>query len=144
MILQTATEGISLARQLENDSASFYESLAKKIPANAEFFLACARENKKFITQFERAYYGVITDAIEGCFAFNLNTDEYILKTGISAEVQETDIIRQAVELEDKITRFYTDAAHQSDGLMADLPRMFKIIARKREERKQRLNSLLA
>ena len=77
MILHTASEGITLSKKLENDSAEFYEDLAKRYAKDAETFLSFARDNKKNIVQIERAYYGVITDAIEGCFAFSVETDKY-------------------------------------------------------------------
>jgi hypothetical protein len=140
MILHTASEGISFSKKLENDSAGFYENLAQKNAGYAETFLAYARENKKYITQVERAYYGVITDAIEGCFAFNIDPDDYALDTDIK---DGPDAIRQAVEIERKIIQFYTDAAEQSKSLMADVPRAFVLIARKRGARLEKLEALL-
>ena len=85
MILHTASEGITLAKKLENDSAKFYEDLAQRYTKDAETFLSFAKDNKKNIAQTERVYFGVITDAIEGCYAFNLDTDKYILDTTITA-----------------------------------------------------------
>ena len=40
MILHTASEGITLAKKLENDSAKFYEELAQRYAKNAETFLS--------------------------------------------------------------------------------------------------------
>ena len=51
MIIHTASEGITLARKLENDSAAFYEALAKKYVADAETYLSFTRDNKKNIAQ---------------------------------------------------------------------------------------------
>ena len=53
MILHTASEGITLARKLENDSARFYEELAQRYVKDAETFLSFARDNKKNITQID-------------------------------------------------------------------------------------------
>lgn len=143
MILHTASEGITFARKLENDSAEFYENLARRNNKDAEAFLSFAGENKKNIVQFERAYYGVITDAIEGCFAFNIDPDDYTLKTAVQDGTDYADVLKQAVEIEKTIIKFYTDAAEQSRSLMADVPRAFAMIARKRASRVEKLGSLL-
>jgi len=143
MILHTASEGITFARKLENDSAEFYENLAQQSAEDAETFISFARDNKKNIVQFERAYYGVITDAIEGCFAFNIDPDGYSLKTAVPDGTDYADVLGQAVEIEKTIIKFYTDAAEQSRSLMADVPRVFAMIARKRENRIEKLGSLL-
>ena len=143
MILHTASEGITFARKLENDSAKFYEELAQHYTEDAETFLSFTKDNKKNITQIERAYYGVITDAIEGCFAFNIDPDDYPLKTVIQDGASYADVLAQALETEEKIIKFYSDAAEQSKSLMADVPRAFMLVARKRESRLEKLGSLL-
>ncbi len=144
MIIHTASEGITLARQLEGDSAQFYEEIAKKFPSDADTLMSFVSENKKFISQIERAYYGVITDAIEGGYAFNLDTENYALKTEIPETPVYSDILKKAAESEDKIISFYTEAAEQSRGLMADVPRNFLLVAKKRETRKSKLQELIA
>ena len=143
MILHTASEGITFAKKLEDDSARFYEGLAQRYPQDAETFLSFARENKKNIAQIERAYYGVITDAIEGGYAFSIDPDNYALKTTVPDGAAYADILEQAVEIEEKIIKFYSDAAEQSKSLMADVPRAFMMVARKKELRKPKLRSLL-
>jgi hypothetical protein len=142
MIIHTASEGITLSRKLENESAKFYEDLATKYNEDAETFLAFSRENKKNISQIESAYYGVITDAIEGGYAFNLETDNYALNTEIPEKADYADILKQAVAMEDKIIAFYTEAAEQSKGLMADVPRAFLLVAKKRGSRIEKLKEL--
>ena len=143
MILHTASEGISFSKKLENDSAEFYEKLAQQNAGDAETLLSFAKENKKYINQVERAYYGVITDAIEGCFAFNINPDEYTPDTEIKDGTDRAAGLQQAVEIEKTIIKFYTDAAEQSRSLMADVPRAFTLIVRKRAGRLEKLESLL-
>jgi hypothetical protein len=143
MIIHTASEGITLSRQLENDSAAFYEALAKKFAADAETYQSFAKDNKKNITQIERAYYGVITDALEGCYAFNLETDKYILKTTLAAGVKLAAALKQAAAMEDKIIDYYTVAAEQSRALMADVPQTFLLVAKKRKARKEKLQELI-
>ena len=143
MMLHTASESISLARKLENDSAKFYEDVSRKYTQDAETLLSFSAENKKYVVQIDRAYYGVITDAIEGGYAFNLDPEKYILDTGIPEKASYTDLLKQAVAIEDKIIGFYTDAARQSDSLMADVPRAFRQVVKKRESRLEKLKQLL-
>jgi hypothetical protein len=142
MIIHTASEGISLARKLETDSAVFYEDMAKQYEKGAETFLSFARENKKNIVQFERAYYGVITDALEGCYAFNIEADNYSLDLSAPEGTGYADISQKAVKVEQKIKKFYEEAADQSKSLMADVPRAFSLIAKKRDSRIEKLKAL--
>jgi hypothetical protein len=144
MIINTTAEGISLARKLETESGSLYEVLANKYPQSAENFMNFAKENKKNIANIESAYYGVITDAIEGCYAFNINADEFALNTRVPSETSYSDAIQQAVKIEELIIKYYTLAAEQSKSLMADVPRAMSLIAKKREKRKAELEALLA
>jgi rubrerythrin len=142
MILQTASEGISLAKKLESDSAQFYEALAQKYSEGAETFKGLAKENKKYVSQTETAYFGVITDAIEGCFAFHLDPDNYAIDTEISGVSSYKNALAQAVKIEETIIKFYSEAAEQSKSLMADVPRTFGLIAKKRASRLALLKSL--
>jgi len=143
MELNTASAAIGFAKALEEDSAKFYEDLSRRYPRNEEVFLALVKENRKNAAQIQRAYYEVITDAIEGCFAFSMNPDEYTLKTELAEETGYAEALEQAVEIEDKIIKFYLDAAEQSKSLLADFPRVFTMIAKKRENRLSVLKSLI-
>jgi hypothetical protein len=116
----------------------------KRYPKGKDIFLTFAKENRKNVVQIERAYYGVITDAIEGCFAFNMNPDKYMLKTELSEGASLSEALDKAVDIEKKIIEFYSDAAEQSKSLMADVPRAFTLVARKREGREAKLRALLA
>ena len=143
MKLNTASAAISFARKLEEDSAKFYEDLTQRYTADSEIFLSFARENKKNIVQVERAYYEVITDALEGGYAFNINPDDYALKTELAEGASYSEVLKKAAEMEEKIIKFYSDAAEQSQSLLADVPRAFKMVAKKRGERKPKLGALL-
>ena len=143
MALHTASEVITLSRKLESDSAGFYEEIARIDAGDAEVLLSFAKENRKNITQIERAYYGVITDAIEGCFAFNIDPEDYSLKIAIKDGTDYAGVLKLALDIENTIIKFYTDAAEQSRSLMADVPRAFTLIARKRTDRIGKLDSFL-
>ena len=142
MKLQTASSGISFAKGLEEQSAKFYQELAKRYTEGEDTFLSFAKENRKNVVQTERAYYGVITDAIEGCFAFDMESDEYAIETTLAENAGYSDALGKAIEIEEKIVKFYSDAAEQSKALMADVPRAFVLIARKRGGRMAKLRSL--
>lgn len=145
MAINTCAEVISLARKLEEDSSSFYQQMAQKLVKDKDLFLSFIEENKDYITQIERAYYGVISDAIEGCFAFNLDPEEYEFDTDLQkANDDYSNLIKKAIEIEEKILRFYSLAAEQSKSLMADVPRAFRLVAKKREKRLSTLKSLIS
>jgi len=143
MNLHTASETISFAKRLENESAKFYQDLALKYAQDKDVFLSFAQENGKNVVQIERAYYGVITDAIEGCFAFDIEPDEYTFKTELAENAGYSDAVDKAIEMEEKIIKFYSDAAEQSKSLMADVPRNFVIVVKKRNSRIPKLKSLV-
>ena len=143
MRLHTCSEVISFAKQLENESAKFYEDLAQRYVKDEDIFLSFAKENSKNVLQIERAYYGVITDAIEGCFAFDTDPDEYTFKTELAENTNYSDALSKAVGIEEKIIKFYSDAAEQSKSLMADVPRAFTMVAKKRSSRIPKLSALL-
>ena len=142
-MLNTSASVISFAKQLEAGSAGFYEKMAERYPEAAELFLTFSKENNKYATMIQRAYYDVITDAIEGCFAFSVETDKYIFEREPAKESGYTDTINQAIDMERKLISFYTDAAEQSKAFMADVPRTFLIVAKKRKNREDKLRTLL-
>lgn len=140
--INTCSEAISLARDLENNSAEFYKTFAEKEPDKKDLFLSFAAENEKYIKQIERAYYGVISDALEGCFAFSLDPGAYSLETGFLENATFEEKIQSAIKIEEKIIDFYNVAAEQSKSLMADVPRAFKLVVKKRNKRQATLRSL--
>jgi len=142
MILNTASATVSFAKKLEDESAAFYEDLARRYAKDEDSFLSFAKENKKNVAQTQRTYYGVITDAIEGCFAFNIDSEAYAIETTLAENASYSDALDKAIKLEEKIGKFYLDAAEQSKPLMADLPRLFVLIAKKRDSRIAKLKEL--
>ena len=143
MRLQTASAAISFAKKLEDESAKLYEDLSKRYTKDEEVWLSFAKENRKNVVQIERAYYGVITDAIEGCFAFDIEPAAYMFENTLAENVSYSDALDKAIELEEKIIKFYSDAAEQSESLMADVPRAFRMVAKKRDNRIAKLRLLL-
>ena len=111
MELNTASAAIGFAKKLEEDSAKFYEDLSRRYAKDEDVFLSFAKENRKNVVQIERAYYEVISDAIEGCFAFGINPDEHTPKTTIAENASYSEALDKAIEIEGKIIKFYSDAA---------------------------------
>jgi len=144
MRLNTSASVISFAKQLEEDSAGFYEKMAEIYPKSAELFHTFAKENNKYSTMIQRAYYSVITDAIEGCFAFSVETDKYTFEGKPAKETGYTGALNQAIDMEKRVISFYTDAAEQSKAFMADVPRTFLIVAKKRKAREDKLRMLIS
>jgi rubrerythrin len=143
MKLNTASEVISFTKKLEEDSATFYKELSRKFVQDKDVFLSFAKENEKNRVQVERAYYGVISDALEGCFSFNIDPAKYSLKTELGEKASYSEALERAMDLEEIIIKFYSDAAEQSKSYMADVPRAFKMVAKKRGNRQLTLKSLL-
>ena len=143
MKLHTASEVISFARELENESTKFYQELSEKYAQDKDVLLSFAEENRRNVKQVERVYYGVITDAIEGCFAFSVESDDYRFEVTLGEKASYSDALDKAVEIEEKMVRFYSDAAEQSESLLADVPRTFMMIAKRRNNRGTKLRGLL-
>ncbi len=144
MTLNTCSEGISFGRELEEATAAFYEELARRFPAHAEKFEGYAAVNNKNVSNVQRTYFGVITDGIEGCYAFNLEPEEYVIDVDLPEGMEERDALAKALAAEATMVRFYTDAGEQGKGLTADVARAFTMIARKRNQRIEELQSLAA
>ncbi|MFH0786906.1 MAG: hypothetical protein V2B13_04730 [Pseudomonadota bacterium] len=142
MQLCTTSETISFGRMLEESSALFYQDLLQKYP-EAKALAAFPEENRKFVIQIQRAYQSVITDAIEGCYAFQLESDLYGIDTTLSASASWTEAVQKALAIEETILNFYHTAADQSMALMADIPRNFKLVAKKKAARVVNLKALV-
>ena len=142
MKLSTASETLSFLRELEEKLAQYYEELARRFPEQEEAFLAFAKENRKYNKQIQMAYQSVITDAIEGCYAFDLEADDYTFDTDLPQGADLAQAAARALEMENKILACYTLGAEQSGSLLADVPRNFKIVLRKRKPRLEKLQAM--
>lgn len=144
MELNTAAAVIRFAEEVEEKSAQFYADCARKYREGEEEFLSFARENKKNVSLVKRAYYGVISDALEACFSFKgLTVDEYRFDSECGEKAGLPEILKMSLEIEDKIQKFYQRAGELSEGLLADVPRALKKVAGMRNERKKTVEALL-
>ena len=60
-----------------------------------------------------------------------------------SEDASDSNALKEALAMEEKILNFYHVAAEQSKHLMADMPRNFKLLAKQRNERIPKLKALL-
>ena len=143
MKLNTMAAVMSFISKIENSSSSFYLNYAEEYHELKENFLSWAKENKKFEKMVKQTYFGVITDTLESNFSFgDLDTDDYDLEITLPEKASLYEAKKRSKEIEDTIKSFYLKAAQLSEGLMADIPRLFKKIAKKREERALSLEAL--
>jgi len=142
MKLNTMAGVMTFVSKIENDSASFYRNYAKNYPELESTFMSWNKENSKFEKNIKRTYFGVITDTLESNYAFQgLDTDDYNFETQLPENADSSEAAKKARDIEETIMNFYLKAAQLSDGLMADIPRLFRKIAKKREERCRSLES---
>jgi hypothetical protein len=142
MQLCTTSETISFGKDLEERSAAFYRELIGKYP-EGQALAAYPEENRKYVIQIQRAYQSVITDAIEGCYAFQLDSEKYQIQTDLPGDSSFKQAAAQALAIEETILNFYHTAAEQSMSLMADVPRTFKLVAKKKAGRLEQLKTMI-
>ena len=143
MVLHTTSEIISLAKKLESESAEFYERLSGQYQKDGAVFLSFSKENVKNVKQVERVYHENISDALEGTFAFDITENKYLFDTSLDKNKGYPEILEKVLSIEKLITEFYSDAASQSQSLMAGIQSFFKLLVRKRAERIEKLRLLL-
>jgi hypothetical protein len=142
MELTTASAVMKYAEKLETDSARFYETAAARFTDLRNPLMGFIKENDKNVKAIKRAYYSVISDALEACFSFGcLSTEPYALELDEGAGPD--DILRTCINNETLIQGFYQEAARFSEPFMADVPAAFKRMARNRDKRKTELQELL-
>jgi len=143
MQLTTASEVIRFAVELENRAAKFYEGLATRYPEAKEVFSSFVKENEKNRILVQRAYNEVVSDALETGFSFEgFEADAYMIDVDLAQDAHLSHAVKKALEIEERIEKFYATAAEMSKALLADIPRTFERIAKKRTERKEKLKSL--
>jgi rubrerythrin len=138
----TCSAIISFAEKLESNSSKFYEELAEKYEENKEIFLAFAKEGRKNKVLVTRTYQETITDALEACF-IQIDLSNYLAETTLKEDMSYLDALKMAIELEEKASKFYFDAAEQSKSLLATIPRAFRKVAERRNNRQPKLESLV-
>lgn len=140
--LRTCSQAIDFSQQLEEASASFYEQHAGGDSEISELFALFSTQNRKLATSIKRAYFSSISDAIEGCFAFQLEQDNYGIGALLSEPANPGEAVARAIELEQTIARYYRDASEQSKALLPEVSRSFAVAASRRTSRIETLGAL--
>jgi hypothetical protein len=140
--LKTATAVINLADELENKLTLFYTEASKIHSEHKDMFLTFCKENAKYVKNIKRTYYGAITDAIEGGFAFDLNPDNYFFEVVLQGDEDFDAIKKEAYKIETLIIQFYEKAAAQSKYTMSDMARVFLRTSRDKKERLDKIQLL--
>jgi hypothetical protein len=138
MKLHTASEVISLTRRLEDETGRFYEKLASA-GRNPQPWYDYVKENGQNVKNVERAYNDVISDALEGGFAFDIEADDFELR--LPEPLPLPAVVREAIDIETRLAGLYTIAAQQSQSLLPDVSRAMVVIARKRRTRIESLTA---
>ena len=141
MELNTAAAVIRYVSNLELESATLYEKWSQLHEELRSIFDKFSKENKKSEQKVKRAYYSVVSDALETGFCFKgFQSDLTIPK--LRREATMTEILEQAIDLESGIRDFYVEAADLSRCLLADVPREMQKVAKARIERIGQLQAM--
>ena len=136
----TAASVITYLSKIELDSAMLYEQWGKVHEKLRDSFEAFAKANRKNEKRVKRAYYSVVSDALETGFCFkNLTTD--IIMPDFSKAVSVSAMVKLALELERGIQQFYVGAARSSRALLGDVAREMEKIAQERSKRIEQLQT---
>jgi hypothetical protein len=142
MTLHTASEVIGLLRRLEEETASFYERLSG-LGRDTETWLGLAKDNRKNVKDVQRAYYNVISDALDGTFAFDIEDVGFELDLDLPESAPYALAVGKASVAEKKIADLYSLATKQSQSLLPDVSRAMKTVGQKRQARIERIETLL-
>jgi rubrerythrin len=138
MELNTAASVISYISRIEHESADFYEKWANAHEELREAFLSFARDNKKHEKNIRRAYYSVVSDALETNFCFEgLRAD--VTAPFLNQDASRPEVLKASIDLENSLHAFYIEAARMSRALLADVPRAMERVAKSRKARVERL-----
>ena len=122
MDLTTSASFISYVSKIEQGSSDFYERCMGQHVEFTGIFDLFIEENKKSEKNIRRAYYSVVSDALETNFCFKGLEDDVeipVLKHGASL----FEILKMCIELEKNIQGFYQKATDLSMALLADVSR---------------------
>jgi len=139
----TAASVITHVSKIELDSAKLYEQWGKLHEKLRDSFEAFAKANRKNEQRVNRAYYSVVSDALETGFCFKeIRADIVIPEVSKGASVSE--VLNRAVALEKEIREFYGKAANSSRALLADVSRQMEKVSQERTKRVEQLQSMAA
>ena len=146
MDLTTVSSVLNFYERLEDQTAKFYEELAKndRYSEGVEMFLDLAKDSRRQKDRVLRAYRECVTDILEVGFSLSgLREADYQFEKETGRDASFQDILRYAINMEETSRRFCQDVSRRSKALLADISREFERAAERKEERKSKLESLL-
>jgi len=144
--LNTISMFITFHGKLEDAIKAFYENMAEKESdiASRDIFRELAKENIKHKDMVLRTYREIITDAFEGGFPITeLDEKDYELKIDYKEDMNLSDILKKAIDLEEISCRFCEDASKSINGLIVEVSQAFAWIKKRKQKRSQKLKNLL-
>ena len=139
----TAASVITYVSKIELDSATLYEQWGKLHESLRASFEAFTKANKKNEQRVKRAYYSVVSDALETGFCFkDLRADIVVPEFSKGASVSE--VLNLAVRVEKEIRDFYVKAANSSRALLTDVSRQMDKVSQERTKRVEQLLAMAA
>lgn len=140
--LNTAASVISYVSKIEQESATLYEEWAERYETVRDLFRSIAKENRRHESNIKRAYYSVVSDALETGFSFKgLSADVHFPK--LEEGLLLIKVLEEGIALENNMLAFYTKASETSRSLLADVSRAMMKAAKSRSTRIERLSNLL-
>ena len=142
MELRTAASVISFITGVERDSSEFYVNWGNRHEELNTAFLDFAKENLRNEKNIKRAYFGVVSDALETNFCFK-GLEANVEIPSLGEDASPSEILMASISLEDAIRGFYEEASRRSKGLLADVPRAMARVSKSRGARIESLQSML-
>ena len=132
--LKTASSVVNYIVDIESASAAFYIQAADRFAHMISMLEKLAKGNRKYGKRIKKVYYSAVTDALETNFSFKGLKAMVVLPGAVEVE-SKAELLTQAIALERSIQAFYLEAAGQSQGLLADVPKAIARLAKERDKR---------
>ena len=141
MALTTFGAIMGFAAEMAEKMAALYESLAEKASDSAlkEFLQGLSVEEGKNHALMVKTRRENVTEMILEPIS-GLNQEDYEIKVNVADPMEDTGLLKVALILEEQQKRFFQDVALKVP--IPEVARIFRKIARKKEENLIRLQSL--
>ena len=142
MELNTSSAAISFAKQLEDESSTAFSKCAEMFPSWADTLGIFIRENKRHTSEVDRAYFSVVSDALDTGFSFTgIDSDDYKIESILDSGAQ-SDSLRILINNEERVIAYYSAAAQASRALLTDVARSFDRVTKRHRSRLGALGGL--
>ena len=143
MELSTFGAVMRFAIDLERAAADFYTAAAQSVASQPvkDAFTALAEESRRRATMLERTRQEKVTEMILEPI-HGLRQEDYLPQNMDAGSASGEGLVSQAMEMETKAARFYTDALEAGRRLLGEVARTFERLAREKADRRARLQVL--